>query len=97
MEIVERLARERRVETMVENISHTHLHGALEDLSQMVYVALLTYDEAKIVDLWEKGQLGFFIARIILNQFRSSHSPWHDLFRRSPEKHVDIDTLIDKL
>lgn len=97
MEIVEQLALDRRVETMVENIAHTHLDDDLRDLSQMVYLALLTYDEAKIVDLWEKGQIGFFIARIILNQFRSSHSPWHDAIRRSRDTFIDIDTLEGKI
>jgi hypothetical protein len=36
-EICERLARERRVETMIQNIVHRHLDDDLRDLAQIVY------------------------------------------------------------
>lgn len=81
-EIVAQIARERRVETMVENIAKSPLTPDLKDLSQMVYLALLEYDGTKIVDLWEHGQINFFIARIIINQYRSSNSPFYKLFRK---------------
>ena len=81
-EIVAQIARERRVETMVENIAKSPLTADLKDLSQMVYLALLEYDEGKIVDLWEHGQINFFIARIIINQYRSANSPFYKLFRK---------------
>lgn len=80
--IVGQLAQERRVETMVENIAKQPLTADLKDLVQMVYLILLEYDEEKIIDLWENGQINFFIARIILNQYRSSNSPFHKLFRK---------------
>ena len=81
-EIVAQIARERRVETMVENIAKSPLTADLKDLSQMVYLALLEYDGAKIQDLWEHGQINFFIARIIINQYRSANSPFYKLFRK---------------
>lgn len=82
-EIVETLARERRVETMVQNIAHADaLDADLKDLAQMVYLVLLEYDDDKIADLWDNRQMDFFIARVILNQYRSKHSPWHDLIRK---------------
>ena len=75
MEIIDQLARERRVETMLANIAKRPVSGTLEDLCQMVYLILLEYDDAKIEDLWEHGQINFFIARILLNQYRSTNSP----------------------
>lgn len=81
-EIVESLARERTVETMIENIAHQILSADLKDLSQMVYIILLEYDESKLQDLWENDQINFFIARIIINQYRSSNSPFYATFRR---------------
>ena len=81
-EIVETLARERAVETMIENIAHQPLSADLKDLSQMVYLILLEYDEKKLQDLWEHDQMSFFLARIIVNQYRSSNSPYHALFRK---------------
>ena len=88
--IIETLARERRVEALVENISHHSLTADLEDLCQMVYVILLEYDESKLLDLWENNQINFFLCRIIINQYRSSNSPFHTIFRKFQERSVSI-------
>jgi hypothetical protein len=56
----------------------------------MVYLILLEYDEAKIQDLWNNGQINFFLARIIVNQYRSSNSPFHMIFRRYQERSVSM-------
>ena len=93
MEIIDQLARERRVETMLANIAKRPVSGILEDLCQMVYLILLEYDEGKIVDLWENGQINFFLARILLNQYRSTNSPFYKLFRKYESKATDIETL----
>ena len=93
MEMVAKLAQERRVETMVENIAKQPLSADLKDLAQMVYVILLEYDETKLLDLWEHGQINFFIARIILNQYRSVNSPFHKLFRKYGKRQEDIETI----
>ena len=92
-EIVEQLARERRVETMVENIAKQPLSAELKDLAQMVYVVLLEYDEDKLADLWNNGEVNFFIARIIINQYRSSSSPFFNLYRKYASKAEQIDAF----
>lgn len=94
-EIVEALAKSRRVETMVESICHHSLTPNLQDLCQMVYLILLEYDESKIQDLWEHNEMNFFIARIILNQYRSNNSPFHTLFRKFQERSVGISVVWD--
>lgn len=81
-EIIETLAKERFVERMIENIAHQSLSADLKDLSQMVYLILLEYDESRLQDLWEHDQMNYFIARIIVNQYRSSNSPFHTIFRK---------------
>lgn len=88
MTIIETLAREKRVEALVENIAHHALTADLKDLCQMVYLILLEYDETKLLDLWENNQINFFLARIILNQYRSSNSPFHTIFRKFQERSV---------
>ena len=81
-EIVEAIAKDRMVETMVTNIAHKPMSADLQDLSQMVYLILLEYDEQKIQDLWINNQMHFFIARIIINQYNSVNSPFHTIFRK---------------
>lgn len=88
--IIETLAKEKRVEALVENIAHHSLTADLKDLCQMVYLILLEYDESKLQDLWENEQMNFFLARIILNQYRSSNSPFHTIFRKFRERSVTI-------
>ena len=88
MTIIETLAKEKRVEALVENIAHHSLTADLKDLCQMVYLVLLEYDETKLLDLWENDQINFFLARIIINQYRSSNSPFHTIFRKMQERCV---------
>ena len=88
--IIETLAKDRRVEALVENIAHHSLTADLKDLCQMVYLILLEYDESKLQDLWENDQMNFFLARIILNQYRSSNSPFHAIFRKYQERSLSI-------
>ena len=90
MTIIETLAKERRVEAMVENIAHQTLTADLKDLCQMVYLILLEYDESKLQDLWENEQINFFLARIIINQYRSSNSPFHTIFRKYQERSYSL-------
>lgn len=80
--IIEILARERRVETMVGRIAHSPMTADLEDLCQMVYLVICEYDETKLQDLWDHNQINFFIARIILNQYRSRNSPFYKIFKK---------------
>ena len=88
--IIETLAKDRKVEALVENIAHHSLTADLKDLCQMVYLILLEYDESKLQDLWENEQINFFIARIILNQYRSSNSPFHAIFRKYQDRSLSI-------
>ena len=78
---------------MVENIARRPIDYDLQDLAQMVYLIILEYDEEKLVDLWEHGQINFFVARIIINQYRSDNSPYYKLIKRHGQRSEDIDTL----
>lgn len=90
MQIITYMAENKVVEQMVRNIAHHDLSPELKDLSQMVYGILLDYEEEIIRDLWEHGQMRFFIARIILNQYRSCKSAFFSLFKKNQMRNVDI-------
>lgn len=89
-DIIETLAMERTVERLIENIAHQPLSPDLKDLSQMIYLILLEYDADKIVDLWNAGEMNFFIARIVLNQYWSTTSTFHYQIRQYVQKAADI-------
>lgn len=80
--IIEDLARRGRVEEFVKKAAHTDVLGAdLADLCQETYCIILSYEPEKIVDLWENGDMDFFIARIITNQLWSKTSRYHYKYR----------------
>lgn len=81
--IIALLAGDRRVEDIVRKVAHTERLGAdLEDLCQEVYVILLNYPADKIVDLWRTDCMGFFLARVIMNQLRSRTSRFYYTYKR---------------
>lgn len=77
-EYIEELARAGQVERIVRGtVGHDDLTQNEWDCVQMIYEALLTYDPAKVVELGEKGQLGFFVAGIARNMLNSVTSRYH--------------------
>lgn len=89
-EIAEQLARERVVEQLVCNTAHAPLSADLQDLCQIVYLILLTYDEDKIIRLWESGAIRFFLARVISNQLHLPRSQFDAQIRRFRSRSEDI-------
>ena len=74
-EIVEVLARERRVETLCENVCRRR---GLEDLAQLVYMYLLDSPDALLSDLYENGQINFYIVRMIKNQYFKPRTKYYN-------------------
>lgn len=88
--IIKELARERRVEQIVRNVARCQsLTANLADLAQDIYIVLLSYADEVIEDLWDNGQINFFIVRIAINNLRSVKSPYYQRYinfsRRSRE------------
>lgn len=75
-EIVEALAREKRIEALVSNVCRRPA-DELKDLSQLVYLALLQTPASLLSDLYENGQLDFYAVRIIQNQYYSCKSRYY--------------------
>lgn len=101
-EIVGRMAKARVVEDLVCNVAHRRcIDGDLEDLVQIVYIALLEMDADKLEDLVKTGAINFFIVRIIMNQYNSGHSPFFDEIRRFRYRSSEIsqqiaDSVVEK-
>ena len=74
-EIVEALAREKRVEALCENVCRRR---GLDDLAQLVYVYLLECPDALLSDLYENGQINFYIVRMIKNQYYKPRTKYYN-------------------
>ena len=47
------------------------------------------------MDLWERDEINFFIARILMNQYQSVKSPFYALYRKRQRKQVPIEDYMD--
>lgn len=81
MNTIDNIARSHTVEAICGNIGITGTD--LEDLSQMIYQALVEYpDQEKIVDMYARGELKYFIARMIMNNWFSRTSPYYTTYQK---------------
>lgn len=74
-EVVNIIAREKMVETIVSNIAKSD-DDLLNDLVQEIYLDLLQKDDEKIVKLYQSNQIRYFITRIVINNIHSKNSPY---------------------
>ena len=47
-----------------------------QDLTQEVYVIMLEYDQEKLQKIYDNGHLNYWVARVMLNQYLRSTSPF---------------------
>ena len=74
--IVEALARQRRVEHFAQIYAERRLDDDLKDLCQIIYLALLQMDEAKLRDLWDNGEIDFYLRRVVKTQLFGNRSDY---------------------
>ena len=96
-EIVGRMAEDRVVEDTVRNVAHrARIDGDLEDLVQIVYIALLEMDADRLEQMVASGDINFFLVRIIKNQYYSGHSPFFDEIRRFRYRSSEISPQVSE-
>ena len=78
-DVLDIIAREHLVERIVNKLlsSSKNPFDCPEDLIQDVYLLLLQKDEDLIVNLYNKGELGFYILKVVRNQLLSKNSPYY--------------------
>ena len=97
-EVVSIIAKEKVVEQICSNIAKSaDCDDTLKDLSQEIYLDLLSKDEEKIINLYETNQIRFFVVRMVTNNLFSKNSPFYQTFKKNTNLTVDIDGLKDKL
>ena len=94
-EIVDELAKGRVVEEILGKVAKCPVEGELCDLVQEVYLTLLQYDEEKVRQMYERGELRWFVTRIVTNQYASATSPFYYLFKRRYRR-LDADGADDR-
>lgn len=78
--IIEELYREKVIRNIITNMNV--FEGDIDDLEQEVYAILLEYDVDKIIEMYNKKQLKFFIVGIITRQYFSKTSPFYKKYKK---------------
>lgn len=78
-EVIDIIAREHLVERIVNKLlsSSKNPFDCPEDLIQDIYLILLNSDENLIVTLYNKGELGFYLLKVVRNQLLSVNSKYY--------------------
>ena len=78
-EIIDELSKNATVEKIVYKLtsSSKNRFDFPDDLVQDIYVLLLEKDEYLIVNLYNKGELGYYLLKIAKNQLLSKNSPYY--------------------
>ena len=79
-EVVELVAKEGWVEECIKTVSGGVWRSEYSDLVQDVLIELL--NQSKVVDLYKKGQLKFYIMRVVRNNIQSATSRFYYRYRR---------------
>ena len=102
-QIINELAKNKVIEKLVANISPEgdSSPGALSfdnrDLSQLIYLTLLEKPNSLIEDLYSKGELIFYVIRIITRNVYTTTSPYYRTIKKFKNKTTDIDDLKNQL
>ena len=78
MEIIDELSKEGTVEKIIYKLlpASKNRFDCPDDLVQDIYLLLLEKDDKLIIDLYNKGELGFYLLKIAKNQLLSTNSPY---------------------
>ena len=78
-EIIDELSKNATVEKIVNKLvsSSKNRFDFPDDLIQDIYVLLLEKDEDLIVNLYNRGELGFYLLKVVRNQLLSTNSPYY--------------------
>ena len=79
VEIIDELSRSNTVEKIIYKLlpCSKNQFDCPEDLIQDIYLLLLEKDDTLIVDLHNKGELGYYLLKIARNQLLSKNSPYY--------------------
>lgn len=83
-DIIDRIARDKVVEEMVDNFGVIPCYR--DDLIQEIYLILLQYNSQAIIEMDERGELNYFISRVINNQYNSKTSPFFRDYKKYNKK-----------
>lgn len=81
-EIVEQVARKGWIEECIKAVTGGVWRPEHKDLTQDILLELLDLDSRKVINLYEKGQLRYYLMRVVRNNIQSKTSRFYYRYRR---------------
>jgi hypothetical protein len=82
-EIIENLNKDQVIETIAHNLRVDS--EFFDDLVQEIYLIVLQYDNEKLNDIWSKGQIKFWLSRVMMNTWNSRTSRFFKTYKKYGE------------
>ena len=89
-QIISQIANEKLVERVINKIDSTIMANC-PDLANDIYLSLMEKDNDTIINLFESGQLAFFIIRMVKNNIFSVNSPYYRIYKKHENNKVAFD------
>lgn len=81
-EVVEEIARKRIIEECIRVVTGGVWRPEHKDLTQDLLLELLDMPEKKLIGIYQKGQLKYFLMRCVRNNIQSKTSRFYYRYRR---------------
>lgn len=78
--IIEYIYSEKWIDEIIKNVGVRDSDKA--DLMQEVYLILLEYDVDKLQGMMDRGELKWFIVKVLKNQYFSKNSPYYKKYKK---------------
>ena len=91
--IVALLAKQRVIEQLVQSLTQSPYK---DDLCQDLYIDLLNKDENLIIGMYYRGELLYFIRRMVSNNINSTTSPFYQKYERYRNRSTDLNDIKDE-
>ena len=90
IKIIEEIAKTGLLRDIIKNIGFTEQKCNLKDLEQDLYVDLLEEPPNNLKELYNNGQLKYYLTRLVLNNIRSKTSQYYYKYKKDENKMVRI-------
>lgn len=94
--IVERIAKEGLVESIIRNITKNSKDEDLRDLANDIYLELLEKSEDCLMGIYERGQINYFLTRIVLNNINSKTSRFYYIYKKNKKRLTQMEDATEK-
>lgn len=79
------------VEKIIANIAKNTTDEDLKDLANDIYLELLEKSEDLLVGIYERGQITYYITRIVINNINSKTSRFYYIYKKNKAVQSSID------